>query len=86
MQCKTICDILKWEGKDCCNATGVQKKKSERGHSQLQGQCFQSTAVQAKRQAAARVSRGGHDPRNGGNSSKLVSVQMLLRSDVRMKI
>ena len=33
MQWKTVCDILKWEGKDCCSAPGVQKKKSERGQS-----------------------------------------------------
>lgn len=26
----TICDIRKWEEKDCCKGTGVQKKKPER--------------------------------------------------------
>lgn len=26
----TICNIRKWEEKDCCKGTGVQKKKPER--------------------------------------------------------
>lgn len=64
MQCKTICNIRKWEEKDCCKATGVQKKKPKRGH------LAPVPAVQAKRQAAAQVIGRGHDPcqqRNSGS-------------------